>query len=730
MKRRIVAVVLSLALCMGGTLEAGAAALGTPEVQAVVETESGSAGDSFSDEAEQQPQPDEISGGNTGDEVTPEITETPTEMPEITETPDIIETPDITETPDIDQTDDFNAGDAEELQIASADGKDQKTVDNGNADSASSTGAVVVNGVVKATIGDWTSDDLGYRLRKKKVSDDMVPEGKTSTDSTEAQDTAQQEIETETLEAGETQDSAADTEVSVGEDEQSEADVQTDDTSVSEADVQANDASEAGAGSVEDEYFTAQDGLLQINTNGHTGYYLFNEDGYLVTGRMSREPGTAGYTGTKKVEWYFMDGDKATLYSDSQSKAITPWTSNMGQQQKNYWLWTGSTFRYYADKTGDFTSVTDLKITGKLQKIGDDYYTLAKSGKPYTGIRKLKAGTETFEYYFQPTKGTDGIPGKLFHNGWMYYKNSKGVKRFIYCSPKTATIGQVMKHGIYVSKVMSKTNTFLLNSQGYVLTNTMGKAQNDAYYITDEKGHIIKSKLVKYGRYRYYFGGNGKRVTWTNSWRKCAGASNRYYYFGNVAGRVVEKTGWQKVTRTTGKYWGWLYFDKNGNHYKDQMITVKSSKKTYYFTSSGKVASGITTINNKNYFFATSNSKTHRGWMYKNTLIRYKNNWYYADSKGVLKKNGWQKVGKYWYYLKDYKVLTNQAIKRGKVNGRLDNQGRFTTGWVVISDYNNKVKYINPSTGKDYVKNTSCWIDGKLYYFDKNGYRRNDISGS
>ena len=65
MKRRIVAVVLSLALCMGGTLEAGAAALGTPEVQAVVETESGSAGDGFSDEAEQQPQPDETSGDNT-----------------------------------------------------------------------------------------------------------------------------------------------------------------------------------------------------------------------------------------------------------------------------------------------------------------------------------------------------------------------------------------------------------------------------------------------------------------------------------------------------------------------------------------------------------------------------------------------------------------------------------------------------------------------------------------
>lgn len=187
MKRRIVAVVLSLALCMGGTLEAGAAALGTPEVQAVVETESGSAGDSFSDEAEQQPQPDETPGESTGIEVMPEITETPdvtetpdsTVTPEVTETPDITEIPEITVTPDADQADDFNAGDAEELQITSADGEDQKDVDNGNTDVASSTGAELVNGIVEATVSDWTSDDLGYRLRKKKVSDDMVPEGKT-----------------------------------------------------------------------------------------------------------------------------------------------------------------------------------------------------------------------------------------------------------------------------------------------------------------------------------------------------------------------------------------------------------------------------------------------------------------------------------------------------------------------------------------------------------------------
>ena len=57
-KRRVVAIVLSLTMCMGGTLEAGAAALSTPDVQVVAETNSDSAADSFSDEEEtvQQPQ--------------------------------------------------------------------------------------------------------------------------------------------------------------------------------------------------------------------------------------------------------------------------------------------------------------------------------------------------------------------------------------------------------------------------------------------------------------------------------------------------------------------------------------------------------------------------------------------------------------------------------------------------------------------------------------------------
>ena len=50
MKRRVVAIFLSLTLCMGGTLEAGAAALGSTDVQMAAEPAGAPAEDVFCDE--------------------------------------------------------------------------------------------------------------------------------------------------------------------------------------------------------------------------------------------------------------------------------------------------------------------------------------------------------------------------------------------------------------------------------------------------------------------------------------------------------------------------------------------------------------------------------------------------------------------------------------------------------------------------------------------------------
>lgn len=788
MKRRVVAIFLSLTLCMGGTLEAGAAALGSTDVQMAAETAGDPAEDVFSDEegtTVQQPETeaDQIGSTDSSEEI-PVEPENPAETPDVIETPETTETPEATEAPDAttedstDPGDDFSAGDAQELDAPSADIAVQNKVENNMAEETSATGASLVNGVVVAKTSDWVSANGFYRLRKKKVAASAAPEGKASEDPAESSEeeqkttvdetaaAAQEVQQTEELPEGAAeseqaqaiQNESAEGEQETAAEEGAAEEVSTEEVSAAEASAEtasadaASTETEAAAeaaesvdnaetlaldegnasqasetGSIEDNYFTAQDGLLKINTNGHVGYYLFNEDGYLVTGRMTREPGAAGYTGTQKTEWYFLENSKASLYSDSTGKAITPWTSNLGQQKRNYWLWTGTAFRYY-NSQGDYKSIEAQNLAGKIKKIGNAYYTLKRNGEPRTGVLKLTIGSTAYQYYFQPASKAGEIPGKLFYGGWTYVLNSKNQKRFIYCSPKAATRGQIMKHGVYVSKVMSKKYLYMLNASGYVMTNTMAKAQNKAYYVTDKKGRVIKKKLVKYKGSRYYFGDNGKRVSWKNCWHGCPGASNKIYYFGGTAGKVVEKYGWQKVTDVKGQFFGWFYFDKNGNHYKSQMITNKSSKKSYYFNSTGQLATGKTKIGKKYYFFATSDANAHRGWMYKSTLIRYQNKWYYAGGNGVLKKSGWQKVGKYWYYLQNYTVVTNKSMKRGSVNGYLDSQGRFSTGWVIVSDYYDQVKYIDPNSGSKYLTNTSRWINGKLYYFDKNGYRRNDVS--
>ena len=94
MKRRVVAIFLSLTLCMGGTLEAGAAALGSTDVQMAAETAGDPAEDVFSDAAGttvQQPETEEDQAG-----ITDSSEETPAEPENPAETPDVIETPEIT----------------------------------------------------------------------------------------------------------------------------------------------------------------------------------------------------------------------------------------------------------------------------------------------------------------------------------------------------------------------------------------------------------------------------------------------------------------------------------------------------------------------------------------------------------------------------------------------------------------------------------------------------------
>ena len=441
MKRRVVAIFLSLTLCMGGTLEAGAAALESTDVQMAAETAGDPAEDVFSDEAEttvQQPETEADQTGSTdstdSSEEIPVTPENPAETPDVIETPEITETPETTEAPEAteapdattedstDPGDDFSAGDAQELDAPSADTAVQNKVENNKAEETSATGASLVNGVVVAKTSDWVSANGFYRLRKKKVAASAAPEGKASEDPAESSEEEQKTTVDETAAAAqevqqteELPDGAAESEQAqvlqnesaegeqetaaeegaaeeVSTEEVSAAEASAEETSAETAPVETETAVETSesvdnaeslaqdegnasqvseTGSIEDNYFTAQDGLLKINTNGHEGYYLFNEDGYLVTGRMTREPGAAGYTGTQKTEWYFLENSKASLYSDSTGKAITPEPE----------VWADGV---QLEKDKDYTVSYEDNINAGVAKL-----VITASGTHYAGTKEL-----------------------------------------------------------------------------------------------------------------------------------------------------------------------------------------------------------------------------------------------------------------------------------------------------------------------------------------------------
>lgn len=694
MKRRLIAVTLSLVMTMATVSETGAAAFISPDEAAVQVTAQTTETVEAEDAAEQQEtvadsEEDIFSSGEENTDMSFQ-----------------------------DEADDaFSSGTAGESD------RQQEQIPTVATDTADTEGAVAV----KAE--DWISTENGFKLRKpvKDQNTDENNQNVDDVDNDETTDEPQSEPDAAVLNdtdaADGTDDGMSDTSAI--------ADAAVTDTT----DVTSADAEEA-------EFFTAADGIIKISTEYkgefHTGYYLFDENGILVTGQAEVKQDTtvaaAETDGTdtsdeeteaQANQSYFTTVEEAVAYAGCEGEAITPYASNVGQQLKSTWKWTGTLFQYY-DENGTLKTVEELEKEAKEAgtytgyfEINGDYYCLDSDGKPRTGEITITANGETNLYYFNPK--SEGIPGKMFHDGWLRADTSKG-ERWLYFikgrDPKD--IGKYYKRGIVATSIPNKgSGIYLLDSKGYVLKATMKKAANGAIYCTDSNGAIYRDKIVKYGNYRYYFTANGKRATWTRRWAK---ACDHYYYFGNSAGRIVEKHGWQKLVSTSGKFLGWLYFDSKGNHYTD-----KWTSSGYYFRPSGKLASGLTEINGRKYLFEVSSSTQHKGKVYKSTLVRYKNNWYLASYKGTLYKSNWKKFNGNYYYLKDYVIQTNQFMKKNGVNGYLDSNGKYTTGWVIVSNAKNLVRYIDP-TGNGFARNKSMRINGILYYFDKNGYRITDLT--
>ena len=699
MKKRVVAIMLSLTMCLSMTAEASAAS----EADFTAET-------AVSDVSEAAVFDDTADEGSSDDAVVVEPDDTGADDVQIDMGSD--------EDTNTDDTKETNEQESEGGAFSSEDeavdiqiyGPDETT---GSEDSSDQIAAEWLNGqeaAVKET--RWIEENGKWKLEKPVAKPVVVP-SEESVEAPVAENASDDEVlvaseENQDAEiAAEPQDEAS-AETVEAQDQASAETVEAQDEASAET-VEAQDVEAAQAASP---YFTSADGLVKVttmntdsaNTELAEGYYTFDKDGYLVTGRSQVE----------NDYYYFKTSDEVNVIKDLGTDAITPYNSELGQKITNAWKWNAAdqVFNYYGNDGKQETIAPN-----KIYTINGDSYFLLSGGKPYVGTRTIDKAI----YSFRSAVNSSDIPGKMICNAWVSENTKNGVQWRYFGSD-----GRYQKKGIGAYKLLSNSdNLYLLDANGYLIRNRKPvKGADRYYYMADGNGVAYRNKLIKYGKYRYYFTGNGRRATWKNRWVKLSGAGNRYYYFGKVAGRVQEQKGIKKVT-VNGKFVGWFYFSSKGNSF------INCWKSGRYYLADGRMASGVTKINGKYYFFQRSSSKSYRGKVYKSKWVKYNGRYYYASKSGVLAENGWKRIktdGRFYYfYFKNLTAVTNKTgVEHNGTYGSLDGRGRFIeAGWVVVNNNRNYVRYIDPKTGK-YVKNTTRWINGMQYRFNSRGYRVND----
>lgn len=159
-----------------------------------------------------------------------------------------------------------------------------------------------------------------------------------------------------------------------------------------------------------------------------------------------------------------------------------------------------------------------------------------------------------------------------------------------------------------------------------------------------------------------------------------------------------------------GDFWKYQYKDKTFA----KNVFLKINNKTYRFNHLGHRWCSWHTYNGKQYYFGSRS----QGYLIKNTLIRYKNNYYYVGKDGAM-VTGWitDKSGTTYYFGKYGKAVTGKhRIQKTNyyfnANGTLEHTGldynlssdcalliNANTGKVVYAK-NENVRHANASTTK------------------------------
>lgn len=310
------------------------------------------------------------------------------------------------------------------------------------------------------------------------------------------------------------------------------------------------------------------------------------------------------------------------------------------------------------------------------------------------GIVRKTSGTVTVsgdkKRYLMTTGGFDVVPASD-KNQYTYFINAANDDNWI---AETA--------GIYTNGNVK----YFVQSNGTVRTNPGFQAYgSNTYFIQDSTGSIrTTSGFFKFGG-KTYLAASGGAVVMNVGLLSYGGK----YYCARSDHSIVTTPGIIKI----GSY---LYYVNDASGALAKNKTVKAGKKKYHVLANGTVA------------------------LYAH---KWKGKYYFSDKNGVLKrKAGIAKSsnGKYYYFKKSGKIVTNKKIKYKKKYYIAGKNGAFKTGlfkWKKAMYYasgKGKLRtkagmvtvgaysyYTRSGSGKIYV-NTQFKSKGKTYLADKKGH--------
>ena len=465
---------------------------------------------------------------------------------------------------------------------------------------------------------------------------------------------------------------------------------------------------------------------------------------------------------TSEAAWATTDAGK--IYTQTADPGYVTGMKKIG----SYW--------YYFNDSG-------IMQTG-VQTVGDKkYYFNPSTGRRSTGWKTV--GTNGDSYYFRTTNGVmvtgfKELKNKLYYfnengilqKGWIllpeksYYADENGViarskwigncyflddgsmavnqwidGKWVGADGKYAgiqnTVGWVTENGntYYYNNsrqpvkgwLNADGNTYYMNPTTGALMKGWLKIGGETYYASSKKGIIQKSKWIQ----SKYLTRTGAMAT-----GMITVGSKKYLLDSNGC----KLTGWQKYA---GAYY---YFNSSGVMQKSKWID------NYYVTSTGKRASGITTIGKYTYCFDVSTGQKKTGWItedgqtywFSKYGILQKKRWlwggkYYATSSGAILK-GLNKVGSSLYFFDDTtgEKLTHstKTIQGNKYYFKKNGKAACKT-WVKIKSKYYYFKsdgtmarntwvgkyYVGPDGARTTQTKQTGWstVDGIKYYFDSNG---------